>query len=66
MSTPTTNEVKIIWGHPYEGIYFDAPAITKAGVIKPDGTKDTLSTADITVTGEEGNAKAYKFSFIFT
>lgn len=63
MDSVTANEVEIIWGHPYEGIYFDVPAITGVGVVKPNGTKDTLSTTDITVTGEEGNAKAYKVSF---
>ena len=63
MDTSTANEVEIIWGHPYEGIYFDAPTITEVGVVKPDGTKDTLSTTAITVTGEEGSASAYKVSF---
>ena len=42
MDTVMANEVEIIWGHPYEGIYFDAPNITEVGVVKPDGTKDAL------------------------
>ncbi|MCK4347887.1 MAG: DUF4198 domain-containing protein [Thermoplasmatales archaeon] len=63
MNTATANEVELIWGHPYEGIYFDAPTITEVGVVKPDGSKETLSTSDITVTGEEGIANAYKVSF---
>ena len=63
MDAPVANDVEIIWGHPYEGIYFDAPNITEVGVVKPDGTKETLSTTDVTVTGLEESASAYKVSF---
>ena len=64
MDTAETNEVEIIWGHPYEGLYFDAPSIKKAGLIKPDGSKVNLTPSNIEVTDVEGSkSKAYKLSF---
>ena len=63
MDSATENEIQIIWGHPYEGIYFDAPEIKEVGLISPDGSKSTLTASDIKVTGEEGQASAFKVSF---
>ena len=63
MDNAEQNEIQIIWGHPYEGIYFDAPNLNEVGVIKPDGTKTTLTKSEIEVTGMEGAAKANKVSF---
>lgn len=59
MSVAQENDVEIIWGHPYEGIYFDAPAVAAAGVVEPDGTKTPLTPTQITVEGSE----AWKLSF---
>ncbi|MCK4443243.1 MAG: DUF4198 domain-containing protein [Thermoplasmata archaeon] len=59
METAKANDVQLIWGHPYEGIYFDAPAITDSGVVKPDGTKSALTPSQITVDGKE----AWELSF---
>ena len=63
MEKEEANEIQLIWGHPYEGIYFDAPNVDEAGVIKPDGTITALSTTQLEVTGVEGKANAYKLSF---
>lgn len=64
MDKAEVNEVQIIWGHPYEGLYFDIPAIKEAGLIKPDGTKSILTPSDIEVTDVEGaKSKAYKLTF---
>jgi cobalt/nickel transport protein len=59
MDFAQSNDIQIIWGHPYEGIYFDAPNITSSGVVNPDGTKTSLSPTEITVNGN----KAWKLSF---
>ncbi len=59
MELAQANDVQIIWGHPYEGIYFDAPDMTGAGIVKPDGTKSSLSPTEITVDGN----KAWELSF---
>jgi cobalt/nickel transport protein len=53
------NNVQIIWGHPYEGIYFDAPNMTDSQILKPDGTTSSLTPTEITV---EGN-RAWELSF---
>ena len=63
METSKPNEVQLIWGHPYEGIYFDAPAIENAKLLKPDGTESTLTPTTTTVTGAEGQANAWEVSF---
>lgn len=63
MEKAEVNEIQIIWGHPYEGIYFDVPAVEEAGLIKPDSAKTTLTPSSIEVAGIEGNANAYKLSF---
>jgi cobalt/nickel transport protein len=63
MDSDEQNEIQIIWGHPYEGIYYDAPELNDVGVIKPDGSKTTLTKSEIEVIGEEGTAKANKVSF---
>ena len=59
MGVAQTNDVELIWGHPYEGIYFDASAIAAAGVVEPDGTKTALTPSQITVEGNQ----AWKLSF---
>jgi len=63
MDKTEDNNIQLIWGHPYEGIYFDAPGINDAKVLKPDGTKDDLSPEEITVEGAEGEVKAWEVSF---
>lgn len=63
MESAQPNEITIIWGHPYEGIYFDPPKIADIGLIKPDGTKVNLSLEEITVQGIEGSAVGYRTSF---
>lgn len=57
------NSVEIIWGHPYEGIYFDPPTMINSTVLKPDGTKENLPSGEITVTGAEGQVKGREISF---
>jgi len=59
MDVAQANDVELIWGHPYEGIYFDAPAMTAAGVVGPDGTRTALTPSQITVEGHD----AWKLSF---
>jgi cobalt/nickel transport protein len=59
MEQARPNTVQIIWGHPYEGIYFDAPNLTSSGIVNPDGTKTSLSPTEITVDGN----KAWELSF---
>ncbi len=63
MEHAKANAVELIWGHPYEGIYFDAPSIENAQVLKPDGSKLDLTPAEITVSGAEGSSKAWKVTF---
>ncbi len=63
MDQAEANDIQLIWGHPYEGIYFDAPALENAEVLKPDGTKSDLTPTEITVTGAEDSAKAWEVTF---
>jgi len=63
MEQARENSVEIIWGHPYEGIYFDPPAMINSTVLKPDGTKESLTSREITVTGAEGQVKGREISF---
>jgi len=63
MDKAEENSIEIIWGHPYEGIYFDAPAMVNCSVLKPDGTTNILSSTEMTVSGVEGPAKGHKVSF---
>jgi cobalt/nickel transport protein len=63
MNQANANEIQLIWGHPYEGIYFDAPVVENAKVLKPNGTESDLTPTEITVTGAEGSAKAWEVTF---
>ena len=63
MEQARENSVEIIWGHPYEGIYFDPPAMINSSVLKPDGTKESLDAREISVTGAEGPVKGREISF---
>jgi cobalt/nickel transport protein len=59
MGQMQSNNVQMIWGHPYEGIYFDAPNITSSGIVKPDGTKTEVLPNEISVEGY----RAWQLSF---
>ena len=62
MNKAEENSIDIIWGHPYEGIYFDAPAMTNCSVLTPDGAINILPSTEMTVSGTEGPAKGIKVS----
>lgn len=54
-----TKTIWIIWGHPYEHIFFDMTSVPEVYVRAPDGTVTPLTPTEMTVSGY----KAYEVSF---
>lgn len=63
MSDGVSNNIDIIWGHPYEGLYFDAPPITSLNVMGPDGFSLPLTPVQNTYGGVGSGCGYWSTSF---